>query len=196
MRYTILAAVALLVPLSGAGAQTAARRPALAPALDSARMALDRYADPIHAVYDGYLSTVVCMDFSTPLHEGEMQYPAGGMGVHFLNLGLIGQPLDPARPQVLIYEPDGNNLRLVAAEWFVPVAAAKERPQLFGRPFDGPMEGHAPIMPDALHHWDLHVWLWKDNPAGTFVSTNPTVRCPSGSTLSHHSAPPKIVTPN
>ena len=42
-----------------------------------------------------------------------------GMGVHFLNLQLIGPTLDPTKPQVLIHEPDGDNLRLVAAEWFV-----------------------------------------------------------------------------
>ena len=49
----------------------------------------------------------------------------------------------------------------------MPLATGvKERPQLFGRPFDGPMEGHHPLMPRDLHHYDLHVWLWKDNPAG------------------------------
>jgi hypothetical protein len=40
------------------------------------------------------------------------------------------------------------------------------------------MAGHEPVLPEALHHWDLHVWLWKSNPSGLFSSTNPTVKCP------------------
>lgn len=79
----------------------------------------------------------------------------------------------------LRYEPVGDTLRLVAAEWFVPLATGvKERPTLFGQPFDGSMEGHHPLMPLALHHYDLHVWLFKDNPAGLFSPTNPDVKCP------------------
>lgn len=86
------------------------------------------------------------------------------MGVHFINMGLIGPELDPLRPQVLIYEPAGEELRLVAAEWFVPLELSAERPEMFGHPFDGPMAGHHPLMPSELHHWDLHVWLWRENP--------------------------------
>ena len=56
--------------------------------------------------------------------EGAMHYSPGGMGVHFLNLQLIGAAPDPAKPQVLIYEPVGDKLQLVPAEWFVPVPAA------------------------------------------------------------------------
>jgi hypothetical protein len=40
------------------------------------------------------------------------------------------------------------------------------------------MEGHHPLMPGALHHYDLHVWLWKENPAGMFSPTNPGLKCP------------------
>jgi hypothetical protein len=42
------------------------------------------------------------------------------------------------------------------------------------------MEGHAPILPAELHHWDLHVWLWKDNPNGLFHPTNSAVKCAPG----------------
>ncbi len=48
---------------------------------------------------------------------------------------------------------------------------------MLGRPFDGPMHGHEPLMPQGLHHYDLHVWLWKENPAGLFSPTNPAVKC-------------------
>ena len=32
-------------------------------------------------------------------------------------------------------------------------------------------------MPTELHHYDLHVWLWKANPGGVYSPTNPTVKC-------------------
>jgi hypothetical protein len=102
------------------------------------------------------------------------------MGVHFLNPAFLGPEVDSLRPQVLVYEPVGDKLRLVAAEWFVPLATGvQQRPHLFGQPFDGPMEGHHPLMPSALHHYDLHVWLWKGNPEGLFSPTNPGVKCPT-----------------
>ena len=106
-----------------------------------------------------------------------MAYKAGGMGVHFLNPALIGPKLDSLKPQVLLYEPIGNQLKLVAAEWFVPVSVSKAAPSIFGKKLEGPMEGHAPVLPAELTHWDLHVWLWKENPAGLFSPTNPAVKC-------------------
>ena len=54
------------------------------------------------------------------------------------------------------------------------------------------MEGHEPLQPKGLHHYDLHVWLWKDNPAGIFSPTNPAVKCPKGS-YSFTETAPKLV---
>jgi hypothetical protein len=161
--------------------------------LAGARRALDKYRDPIAAVRDGYFSTLACIEF--PHGEpGAMGYRPGAMGVHFLNPANVGPQLDPARPQVLIYEPMGDSLHLVAAEWFMPTQVSATRPAIFGRDLDGPMEGHAPIMPAELHHWDLHVWLWKANPSGIYSPTNPDVRCPDGP-YTVRGGPPKIVTP-
>ena len=42
--------------------------------------------------------------------------------------------------------------------------ALKTPPTILGHQLMGPMEGHVPMMPAELHHWDLHVWLWKNNP--------------------------------
>jgi hypothetical protein len=171
----------LAITLCAGGAAAAQGPKGLSPELKSARDALEKYKDPVVAVHDGYFSTVGCVTYPKPGAPGQVPYPAGGMGVHFLNVGLLGKPLDPLKPQILVYEPVGGKLRLVAAEWFVPLSSeVKERPQLFGTPFDGPMEGHHPLMPKGLHHYDLHVWLWKDNPAGLFAPTNPRVKCPKG----------------
>lgn len=158
----------------------AAQAPVPNAALDSARVALAKYADPFAAVRDGYFSTLACMEYPAGAMLGDERITPGGMGVHFLNVGYVGQPLDPARPQVLIYEPVRDTLRLVAAEWFVPAQGVQSAPRIFGQTLAGPMHGHAPIMPAEFHHYDLHVWLWKDNPSGIFNSTNPNVRCPDG----------------
>jgi hypothetical protein len=60
----------------------------------------------------------------------------------------------------------------------VPLAAnPTARPVLFGQEFQGPIEGHEPVLPKAFTHCDLHVWLFKDNPLGMFATTNPDVNC-------------------
>lgn len=187
------AAVAALLVATAAPA--AAQQPTLPAELASVRAALDKYRDPIVAIYDGYLSTVACIEYPKGAAEGSMQYAPGGMGVHFLNMGFVGPALDPAKPQVLIYEPVGDSLRLVAAEWFMPSeVAAKNRPSIFGKELQGPMEGHQPLMPAGFHHYDLHVWLWKNNPAGVYSPTNPAVRCQAKG-YSFAEAAPKMVHP-
>ncbi len=181
VRSLALAAATMLGTIGAAlPAQQAGELPDVPPELQSVRAALDKYRDPIAAIHDGYLSTVGCITFTAKGAPGRLDYPAGGMGVHFLNPAMIGPKLDPLHPQVLIYEPSGETLRLAAAEWFVPLATGvTERPVIFGRPMEGPMEGHYPLMPSSMHHYDLHVWLWKPNPAGLFSPTNPALECPA-----------------
>ena len=163
--------------------------------LSRVRAALDRYKDPIAAVRDGYYSTVACIEFPAAGGEGEMAFLPGAMGVHFINRSLIGPQPDMLHPPVLIYEPEHDSLRLVAAEWLVPTQLSTDRPRLFGRDMDGPMEGHAPIQSPAIHHWDLHVWLWKDNPAGIFSPTNSSVHCPRNGRYTVHAQAPRMVGP-
>ncbi len=170
-----------------------AQGPALSPELQTVRKGLDKYNDPIAAVHDGYYSTLGCISYPNGGGEGAMKYKPGAMGVHFLNMGYVGPTLDPTKPQVLIYEPNGDKLKLIAAEWFVPVDLVKGgAPTIFGQELGGPMEGHKPLMPDGLHHYDLHVWLWKNNPDGVFSPTNPAVKCPATG-YSFTEAAPKMV---
>jgi len=174
-------------------APVAAQNPnEITPELQQVRAALNKYQDPIVAVHDGYFSTVGCVEYPKPGAAGQVPYRAGGMGIHFFNVALMGT-LDPLKPQVLVYQPVGGKLRLVAAEYFVPLSSeVKERPHLFGHPFDGPMEGHHPLMPHELKHYDLHVWLWKQNPAGLFAPTNPDVKCPASAYTFKETAPPLV----
>jgi hypothetical protein len=179
----------LFLPADG---KTASTNDAASSTIQTTRTALEKYQDPIAAVRDGYFSTVACIDFPSGGTLATMNYPAGGMGVHFLNPRLIGTKLDPAHPQVLIYQPIADKLHLVAAEWFVPLApGGTDRPVMFGHPFYGPMMGHYPVMPAQLTHYDLHVWLWKKNSSGMFSPTNPDVKCPTTG-YSYHDATPKM----
>ena len=162
--------------------QAGAPKAALAPELQAAKTALAKYKDPFVAVRDGYFSTVACVDFPHGAKDGTVEYPPGAMGIHFLNTANMGPTLDPTKPQGLIYEMVGGKLVLTAAEWLMPVAASGGKaPMIFGQTLNGPMDGHEPIMPASLSHYDLHVWLWKDNPKGMFTSTNAAVKCTPGS---------------
>lgn len=187
------AAACLGVILAVAPHDAQAQGSALPRELESVRTLLDKYADPIVAVHDGFLSTVACVEYPKGASEGSMSYAPGGMGVHFINMGNVGPTLDPSKPQVLIYEPVGDKLRLVAAEWFMPAQiAGATRPSIFGKELQGPMEGHKPLMPAELHHYDLHVWLWKTNPEGVYSPTNPAMKCPKAA-YSFAEEAPKMV---
>src|SRR5258708_26057820 len=106
------------------------------PNLDVVRAALAKYENPVAALGDGYLSTLVCMQFPGTSDPGHMAMQAGGMGVHFLNAGLIRPTVDSTKPQALIYEPVGDNLKLAAAECIAPAEASALLPTLFGHVLD------------------------------------------------------------
>lgn len=128
-----------------------------------ARAATARFHDIEVARAEGYQQISPCRES-----------PAGGMGFHYGNFSLMDATIDPAHPEVILYEPSPDGLRLVAVEYFIAEANASVHPVLFGRQFSGPMDGHGPGMP---RHYDLHVWLWKHNPEGMFAEWNPKVSC-------------------
>jgi hypothetical protein len=187
VRASIVLAFALTTLALLGPAPTARAADALSPDLQAAKAGLEKYTDPIVAIRDGYYSTIACVRFTKSGTMNGMPYPAGGMGVHLLNMQLVGPKLDPARPQVLIYEPTANGkLQLAAAEWFMPYKKGMVAPEMFGHKFYGPMMGHYPVMPKELVHYDLHVWLWKNNPSGVFAPTNSDLKCPdTGYTITY-----------
>ncbi len=177
-RLLMLMAAGITISPAATQAQKKSAATPMSAELQAAKAALAKYSDPLVAVRDGYMSTVACIDFPKGATDGPVVYPPGAMGVHLLNPGNIGPKLDPTKPQVLIYEPVGDKLKLTAAEWFMPVeVAGGVAPSIFGQKLQGPMDGHEPIMPASLKHYDLHVWLWKDNPRGMFTSTNSNIKC-------------------
>jgi hypothetical protein len=105
----------------------------------------------------------------------------GAMGLHFVNLGLVGDgELDAAKPEIVLYEPlpngrvriTGADFLVLAADWDAkhPGAPPELNGQLFHY-FEAPNRFGLPAF------YTLHVWAWKDNPAGTFSNWNPDVSC-------------------
>jgi hypothetical protein len=119
----------------------------------------------------------------------------GTMGIHAVNFALAGDlDIDSLKPEILLYLPkDDGDYELIGVEYWsialanspngpIPWFAAdppadgwfNPAPSVLGQAFDGPMPGHNPNMP---WHYDLHAWLWADNPAGTFAPFNPALSC-------------------
>ncbi len=137
--------------------------------LQAAKAATARYHSIHQALAAGYLP---------PPPGACVAHPTlGGMGYHFENPTLMeDNRLDPAQPEMLVYERKKNGkFRLIALEYYVEADQVTSTPVLFGQAFDGPMPAHHPGMET---HYDLHVWLWKDNPSGLFAMWNPEVTCP------------------
>jgi hypothetical protein len=122
---------------------------------------------------DGYQPLFGCV--SGPDH--------GAMGVHYVNLGLVGDgKIEKDRPEAIIYEPVGNYRRLVGVEyivdaptWLADPANNGLPPQLDGQAFQ--LVGVPNRFGIPSPFFELHVWAWRDNPNGAFVDWNNNVTC-------------------
>ena len=105
----------------------------------------------------------------------------GAVGIHFVNFDLaVDGVLDPAKPEVLYYEPlPGGGIRLVGAE-YVFLELPLGTPPVTPRHVAGHLLNYMvtpnrfPLTFDWLR---LNVWAWKRNPNGTFAGDNPRVSC-------------------
>jgi len=140
--------------------------------VSTVREATARFRDPAAAEAEGYHLLFGCV--SGP--------DAGAMGLHYVNMSLVGDgALDPARPEIVIYEPLPNGrLRLVgadflvlAADWHAKHAAPPELAGQLMHLFESPNRFGLPAF------YTLHVWAWKDNPTGMFVNWHAKVSCDS-----------------
>jgi len=165
MPRRLLALVALLAvatALTAAAPASASRSP-----LNQVRRATAAFHSVALAEQAGYANSgLPCFDDAS-----------GGMGFHWLR-GPIDDAPQASSPDALVYEPgpDGQ-LRLVAVEYLMAFDASPNRaPELFGQHF------HELNLPQfGLHVWELHAWIWRPNPAGTFADFNANVNlCPQG----------------
>jgi hypothetical protein len=143
-----------------------------------------RFRDVKQAIAAGYVPTEDCVP---------------GMGLHYVKPALAADPnIDPTLPEILVYNAaPGAAVRLSALEYFRADAdqnlkTDEDRPTLFGHPFNGPMPGH-PVpagQPPMPIHYDLHVWLYQNNPSGELITDNPGVDCHPAPAISGGSAGP------
>ncbi|HLT91505.1 MAG TPA: hypothetical protein VKZ85_11215 [Woeseiaceae bacterium] len=134
------------------------------------REATRRFRDVTVAEAEGYQLLFGCV--SGP--------DEGAMGLHYVNMALVGDGiLDPARPEIVIYEPRPNGgRRLIGADFLVLSEAwhvsNTAPPELMGQLLHLFTSPNRFGLPDF---YTLHVWAWKDNPSGTFVNWHPRVSC-------------------
>lgn len=163
-----LVASFLVVGVLGMAGAAPAQEPA-GPIADAVRAATEKYQDSAAAIADGYAAM--------PCVSGPA---AGAMGIHFVNVAnLEDGAIDIAKPEALMYEPqpDGS-LELLGVEFII---------------FTGPtvLNGHlfhfvgAPNRYGLDPFYELHVWAWRQNPAGTFADFNPAVSCDAMNTEAH-----------
>jgi hypothetical protein len=131
-------------------------------AIATLRRVTDRYHDLDAAIADGFVFLHGCED-----RPGE-----GPVGTVYINIArLIDGVIDPGAPDGLIYEPGINGRpKLVAVEFAIPYSlwSGQEPPQFLGAAFQ---------REDEFGVFGLHVWAWRENPAGLFAETNPKVSC-------------------
>lgn len=196
MRRPLTAAAFATLVLAAAGC-TRDVVEASEPSLDELRTATERYRDLEVALAEGYI-----LDPSNTCETAEMMgddHEMGGMGIHYFRpdlLGITGPPnprvdgtgvhADFHQPSVLIYEPQADgSLGLVAVENLVfeaawAAAGNAEPPSYLGNSFN--LMQDDPSTPiDEAHgfepHYDLHVWVHRENPKGMFAQFNPAVSC-------------------
>lgn len=161
--------------------------------LEALRSALDKYQDVNVALADGYVPDTDCVTAEMEGYPAEM----GGMGIHYFHPELLqitgddpevagtGTHTDWSRPAMLLYEPqDDGSLALVGLENLVFeeawVATGEPAPVLNGRPWDYMKDDPATEGHEAhgfVPHYDQHVWLWRENPAGALEPFNVNGTC-------------------
>jgi hypothetical protein len=149
------------------------------------RKATAKYHNLDKAAADGYILDPYCVEHP--------QF--GAMGKHAINTSRIGPFVKPSEPGILLYEPMQNGkYKLVAAEFLVPAepwdAVHGDTPPMLG---DVEFDDHREIIyvdneegdlvpvnakgGPPFPHYQLHVWVWKNNPLGMYFPFNPNVSC-------------------
>jgi hypothetical protein len=147
--------------------------------LSVARAATAQFHQLDAAKAAGYTAEVI--DLNDLACIDDIDGHTGGMGMHFLNPNLLDGNVDESTPELVIYEPMKNGqMRLVAVEYIVLRSAweaahpGAPAPTLFGQPMELVQAGNRYGLPDF---YEMHAWIWKDNPLGMLDDWNPTVTC-------------------
>lgn len=169
---TCFAACAIAAPLTAAradGDQHSSTANAASGLVREVRQATRQFQEVTAAIAAGYGSSGSCVSGAEE----------GAMGIHYPNGALVADGvLDPRRPEILIYEQRGGQLRLVGVEFLVLAqqwdAQNAAPPILMGQHFHyvgSPNRYRLPAF------YELHVWAWRANRNGEFADWNPAVSC-------------------
>src|SRR6266699_5475142 len=152
---------------------TPGQRTNAATLLKIVRESTERFQDVSVAETEGYALQFGCVSGSD----------SGAMGLHYVNGALVGSGvIDATHPQIVIYEPTADGgLKLIGADYLVladmwNVQHPEGPPELMGQLFhlfEAPNRFGLPAF------YTLHVWAWKESPAGAFVNWHPNVSCDS-----------------
>lgn len=191
-----LSAIVLHPGTASAQATTVSNADAAAQ-LAAVKAATERFRDVNVALAEGYVPDPngMCVMAGTEGFPRQL----GGMGIHYARMDLLGitatEPVvdgngthtDFMTPAVLVYVPDAEgHLELAAVENLVfqkawHAAGHTEGPEFLGNQYYSMVENPETEALEAhgfAPHYELHMWLFRDNPAGMFVPFNPDVTCP------------------
>lgn len=154
--------------LAAAAGTLVSSQPGLAEnVLERIRSATERFADVNVAVAEGY-SPIPCANGGG----------GGSMGVHYVNGAYLTEDdnlLDITRPEAIMYEPQADgSLELLGVEYITFAGPASLEGLLLD--YHG-----APNSYGLDPFYELHVWAFRDNPAGPFADMNPDVSCVNAS---------------
>jgi hypothetical protein len=169
-----VALLGLSAPVFAHGGDTGASAEDIQRQIAEVRRATRKFFD-VHTAVDAGYAPFADKDGLCVAQPG-----AGGMGIHYLNGGLVDAALDPLRPEALMYQPHkSGKLELLGVEYIVFQdawdAANPQPPVLFGHPFH---LVRAPNRYNVPAFYELHLWLWEHNGNGIFNDWNPAVHCP------------------
>jgi hypothetical protein len=164
--------------------------------LDVIRAATEKYKDVNTALAEGFIPDPSGHCVSAAAEGLPAEW--GAMGIHYINPELLqitsGEPrvngnsthTDFTKPAILLYEPqkDGS-LVLMGIENLVWIEAWKaagnsDLPVFRGRKWDMMADDPATAGDEAhgfMPHYDQHVWLYRENPAGLLNPFNPAASC-------------------
>lgn len=166
----LIIAIVLSIPKTGHSEPAAADGSDLA----RARSATARYHRHQLAVDGGFAEELADLQGRTCIEDPG---GTGAMGTHWVNLGeVLDGEIDATEPEMLLYDMSQPEPRLLGVEYVVFVAdwEGSEPPELFGHQFRLVEEGNWYGLPDF---YELHAWIWYDNPSGMFEDWNPRVSC-------------------
>jgi hypothetical protein len=164
--------------------------------LSEIKAASERFTDVNVALAEGYIPDPTGMCITAEM-EG---YPAedGNMGIHYFRPDMLGitavEPrvdgtgthTDFLNPAVLIYEPQADgSLELVAVENLVfekawRAAGNDGPPNSYGHEWFHMVNDPSTDVDEAHGfepHYELHAWVFRENPKGPFEQFNPAATC-------------------